>query len=105
MQGMIMAPPPLLPIEESTGKKRKYTDNRLDNSSDQLYMQRTNNLTNKHKRCWKRKVGARVQKKILGLPGDDDTEMFLRFYSRAGVAAATPGAAFACSVIAGRHGD
>ncbi len=31
--------------------------------------------------------------------------MFLRFYSRAGVAASTPGAAFACSVIAGRHGD
>ncbi len=62
--------------------------------------------TNKHKRCWKRKVGARVQKKkILGLPGEDDTEMFLRFYSRAGVAASTPGAAFACSVIAGRHGD
>ncbi len=55
-------------------KKRKYTENRLNNnSSDQLYMQRTN----KHKRCWKRKVGARVQKKkILGLPGDDDTEMF-----------------------------
>jgi hypothetical protein len=46
-----------------------------------------------------------VQRKILGLPGDDYTEMFLRFYSRAGVAAATPGAAFACSVIAGRHGD
>ncbi len=68
-------------------------------------MQRTNNLTNKHKRCWKRKVDAGVQKKILGLPRDDDSEMFLRFYSRAGVAAATPGAAFACSVIAGRHGD
>ncbi len=50
MQGMIMAPPPLLlllPIEESTGKKRKYTENRLNNSSDQLYMQRTNNLTSK----------------------------------------------------------
>ncbi len=87
------------------GKKKKVYENRLNNSSDQLYMQRTNNLTNKHKRCWKRKVGARVQKKILGLPGDDDTEMFLRFYSRAGVAAATPGAAFACSVIAGRHVD
>jgi len=104
MQGMIMAPPPpLLPIEESKGKK-KYTENRVNNSSEQLYMQRTNNLTNKHKRCWKRKVGARVQKKILGLPGDDYSEMFLRFYSRAGVAAATPGAAFACSV-AGRHGE
>jgi hypothetical protein len=90
-------------LKNQREKKRKYTENRLNNnSSDQLYMQRTN----KHKRCWKRKVGARVQKKkILGLPGEDDTEMFLRFYSRAGVAASTPGAAFACSVIAGRHGD
>jgi len=86
-------------------EKKKYTENRVNNSSEQLYMQLTNNLTNKHKRCWKRKVGARVQKKILGLPGDDYSEMFLRFYSRAGVAAATPGAAFACSVIAGRHGE
>jgi hypothetical protein len=34
--------------------------------------------------------------------GDDDTEIF---YSRAGGAAAAPGAAFACSVIAGRHRD
>jgi hypothetical protein len=97
MQGMIMAPPPLLPIEESTGKKRKYTENRLNNSSDQLYMQRTNNLTNKHKRCWKRKVGAGAEEDIRSAQG--------RFYSRAGVAAATPGAAFACSVIAGRHDD
>ncbi len=48
-------------------EKKKYTENRLNNSSDQLYMQRTNNLTNKHKCCWKRKMGARVQKKILGL--------------------------------------
>jgi hypothetical protein len=70
-----------------------------------LYMQRTNNLTNKHNRCWKRKVGALVQKKIFGEPGDDYTELVLRFYSRARLAAATPGAAFACSVIAGRHGD
>ncbi len=92
------------PLKNQPAKK-KYTENRLNNSSDQLYMQRTNNITNKHKRCWKRKVGARVQRKILGLPGEDDSEMFLRSYSRAGLAAATPGAAFACSVIAGRHGD
>ncbi len=37
-----------------------------------------------------------------GEEGDDDTEIF---YSRAGGAAAAPGAAFACSVIAGRHRD
>jgi hypothetical protein len=43
MQGMIdMA---LLPIEESTGKK-KYTEKHLNNNSvDQLYMQRTNKQT------------------------------------------------------------
>ncbi len=34
--------------------------------------------------------------------GDDDTEIL---YSRAGGAPAAPGAAFACSVIAGRHRD
>ncbi len=37
-----------------------------------------------------------------GEEGNDDTEIF---YSRAGGAAAAPGAAFACSVIAGRHRD
>ncbi len=37
-----------------------------------------------------------------GEEGDDDREIF---YSRAGGAAAAPGAAFACSVIAGRHRD
>jgi hypothetical protein len=50
------------------------------------------------------KVGAWVQKVLEGRgeEGDDDTEIF---YSRAGSAAAAPGAAFACSVIAGRHLD
>jgi hypothetical protein len=33
---------------------KKYTENHLNNSSDQLYMQ----LTNKHKRAMGRKVGA-----------------------------------------------
>jgi len=49
-------------------------------------------------------VGAWVQKVLEGRgeEGDDDTEIF---YSRAGGAAAAPGAAFACSVIAGRHRD
>ncbi len=37
-----------------------------------------------------------------GEEGDDDTEIF---YSRAGGAAAAPGATFACSVIASRHRD
>ncbi len=99
-----MAPPPLLPIEESTGKKKSilriFSTTVVINCicSAQTIQQTNKNAAGRGK--W-----ARVQKKILGLPGDDDTEMFLRFYSRAGVAAATPGAAFACSVIAGRHGD
>ncbi len=59
--------------------------------------------TNKHQRAG-RKVGAWVQKVIRGRreEGDDDTEIL---YSRAGGAPAAPGAAFACSVIAGRHRD
>ncbi len=49
-------------------------------------------------------MGAWVQKVLEGggEEGDDNKEIF---YSRAGGAAAAPGAAFACSVIAGRHRD
>jgi hypothetical protein len=92
MQGMIdMA---LLPIEESTGKK-KYTENHLNsNSGDQLYMQRTNTQTQ-----------ARDDEKEGGRAGaEEDVRVEPRttqkcFYSRGGGAAGAPGAALACSVI------
>jgi hypothetical protein len=67
MQGMIWHHHYYYPLKNQREKKRKYTENRLNNSSDQLYMQRTNNLTNKHKRCWKRKVdcpGTTTQKRF-----------------------------------------
>jgi hypothetical protein len=92
MQGIIALP--------SKNQRKKYThENHLD-SSDQLYMQRTNKQTLAR---WRE--GGRVGAEGIrgrGEEGDDDTEIF---YSRAGGAAAAPGAAFACSVIAGRHSD
>jgi hypothetical protein len=88
----------------SKNTRKKYTHENHLNSSDQLYMQRTNKQTNKQTPArWLE--GGRVGAEGIrgrGEEGDDDTEIL---YSRAGGAAAAPGAAFACSVIAGRHRD
>ncbi len=80
--------------------KIKYTGQNHLNNSDQLYIvQHTNKQTNIYKRDWK--VGAcRLEEDIIRCG-----RSHRNIYSRAGGAAAAPGAAFACSVIAGRHGD
>jgi hypothetical protein len=61
-----------------------------------------NEQTNKHQHG--EKVGTWVQKVLEGQgeEGDDDSEIF---YSHAGGAAAAPGVAFTCFVIACRHHD
>jgi hypothetical protein len=62
--------------DHGTTTTKKYTENLLNNCSDQLYMQRTNNLTNKHKRCWKRKVGARAEEDIRSARGRRHRNVF-----------------------------
>jgi len=62
-------------------------------------VQRTNKQTNIYKRGGK--LGARRSEEDIIRWGRSHGNI----YSRAGGAAAAPGAAFACSVIAGRHGD
>jgi hypothetical protein len=78
----------------------KYTGQNHLNNSDHLYIvQRTNKQTNIYKRGGK--LGARRSEEDIIRWGRSHRNI----YSRAGGAAAAPGAAFACSIIAGRHGD